>query len=514
MRGRLAALTLAWVVALVALQALRFDAGFHYEWEDDALSHQMLWNVGRGAFLENSIHPLHRPSHLEAVLVLLWPLYAGLSALLGAWPAVWTLKAALLGATGPVAYGLARHEGAPEGRALRWALLALVLPATLALALSTFRPIALAVAPLVGLVWAVRARHLGWVLGLTALTLCFREDLALAIVPLAGLAAWRREWRLAAALSLLPALAYGVATRVVLPAVLPMSYESVVFGQNLGPGLWERIFDGSHLLAVAALLVPVLGLPLAAPEAVVGASSVAAVLLFKGGFAGNLLHFVAPATAACVAGAIIVGERLGRDALPNLCLAVCGLLHLVPGGLALVATDCAHNGPGSPALCRASSPFDPVFRTAPPLEETRKRLTARIPPDASVAAPGHLLPRLTPRQTLWEYGHADVPFGTAEWILLDDSDRYAGAGRYIALGKGTVAQHVAVLRATHDVDPASADGLVLLHRVRPGPDPSAALRALMPRRDAPPAEQRGVRSPGEDPRGAPRPPAAPRPPSR
>ncbi len=489
----------AWAAALVALQAARFEAGFHYEWEDDALTHQMLWNVGRGAFLENTIHPLHRPSHFEGVLVLLWPLYAGLSALIGAWPAVWTLKAVLLALAAPATFALARGEGAAPQRALLWGLVALVLPGSLALGLSTFRPLALVVAPLVALVATVRAGRVGWTLLLTLLVLAFREDLALSLVPLGLLCAWRRRWGLAGVLVGVPALVYLVATRLVLPAVLPAGYEHIVFAQNVGPGLLERATDPSHLIAAAALLLPVLGLPITVAESVIGAASLGAILVFKGGFAGNLLHFAGPAIAACLVGAVIAGERSGglRWA-PQACLAVSAALYLAPGGLALVATDCAHNGaPPDPALCTAETPFSAVFTRAPPHEAVRRALAAEVPVNASVAAPGHLLPPLSPRETLWEYGHSDVPFATAEYILLDDIDRYAGAGRYLALRPGTLNAHLSVLAATHDVL-RMEHGVALLRRVRPGPDLSATLRALLPRRDVAPSERRGVRAPGAE----------------
>jgi hypothetical protein len=187
-------------------------------------------------------------------------------------------------------------------------------------------------------------------------------------------------------------------------------------------------------------------------------------------------------------------------------LAATLLVHVTPTGLALVATDCAHNGPPADRwLCDVWSPFDAAFRTRDAGDDDRDALVALIPADASVAATGNLLPALTPRVSLWEYGHDDVPFGTADYVALDGVDRYAGAGRYLATG-GLETHERALAKGGYALVKRYDSGLLLLVRQgMPSKTLSATLRALMPTR--PEGGKRGARSPGSDSRDRERGPA-------
>lgn len=500
-----AALVLSWGAAMVWLMWARFEAGFHYEFEDDALAHQMLWAVGEGHFPFNTVHPLHRPSHLEPVFIVLWPLYAGLSALVGAWPAVWTLKAALLGGGAFVVTALGRHERLSSASCLLWAAVFLAAPATIGLVLSTFRPVALVGTAVLALVWALRARRFGPFVLAMLVTLSFREDLALAIGPLAAVAAWRRlPMRFTLASALIPAAWYVVATQWILPAILPARYEDIIFAANVGDSVLARLVDPTHVLGLVALMAPTLGLPLLAAESVVGLTSVGALMVFKGGFAGNVMHFLGPGLGAVFAGALIAHGRFAARfgvLVPAAALAVTVGLHVVPTGAAVVATDCTHNGPAErPGLCDAWSPFDPWFVTPEAGEAARAHAVEQVPADTSVAVVGHLLPRFTPRRTLWEYGHADVPFAEADFLVLEDRDRYSGAGRYLALAPGDVRAQWPVLREAYEV--AWSEGaVVVLRRVRQVEGLTDRVRPLLRTHDAPNALKRGVRSPGEERRG-------------
>ncbi len=504
-----------WVALVVWLQWSRYAAGVHYEWEDDALTHQMLWNIGRGDFFENSIHPLHRPSHVEAALVWLWPAWAALSAALGPWPALWLLKALIVSSGALATVLLVRHEGRDQPQverlAMIWAAVYLALPGTIALTVSTFRPVALAGGPLLFLLWACRAGRWRLAFALAALVLSFREDLALAIVPLGVVLLWRGAPRVAAiGLIALAATWFIVATRVVMPMVVVQDYAQTIVVKNLGLDagtLLDRLIDPTHLIGVLAILGPVLFLPLLTVESLLGGASVAAVLLFDGGFAGNLLHFIAPAVAASIGGAVIASAGRPwavRAAVGSLAATL--LVHVTPTGLALVATDCAHNGPPADRwLCDVWSPFDAAFRTRDAGDDDRDALVALIPADASVAATGNLLPALTPRVSLWEYGHDDVPFGTADYVALDGVDRYAGAGRYLAIG-GLEAHERALAKGGYALAERYGSGLLLMVRQgMPSKTLSATLRALMPTR--PEGGKRGARSPGSDSRDRERGPA-------
>ena len=351
------------------------------------------------------------------------------------------------------------------------------------------------------LLWAFRAGRFGWLFAWAVVVLSFREDLALAVAPLGLVAFWRGAPRWVGIGLIALVIGYFVlATQLVLPLIVAQDYGQTIVANNLGADWLSAALDTNHWLALLALLSPVLLLPLAAPESLIGGASVAAILIFDGGISGNLLHFIAPAVAASVGGAVIASVRrpwAERAAWTSLAATL--LIHLTPTGLAIVATECAHNGPPADDwMCQVSSPFDPALRERGPAEAARDEGVTLVPPEARVTASGHLLPKLSPRATLWEYGHDDAPFGEADWIVLDAADRYAGAGRYLATGP--VAPHVEALQAAgFELVFQSSDGAVATLR-RHGPSPadlSARLRLLMPKRGES-AGRRGTRSPGAE----------------
>lgn len=496
-------LLLAWVAGVVALQWLRYRAGFHYEFEDDALYHQMLDNVGRGDLFVNTIHPLHRPSHLPLILVLLWPVHALLG---GGWVGLFVIKAVAIGAGAIAVFLLGRSRGLSEPQSLAWGAIYLAFPPTIMLALSTFRPLALAVTPLLFLVWAFSARRFRTYLAVLVVALAVREDVALSAGALAVVALIRRypaKWALWTAL--LCGGWFLIVAHVVVPALLPADYLDVVFASNVESGgalaFLGRALEPTHLVALGALLLPLLLLPLGAWEAAIGLIGVAAVLLNKAPLSGNLLHLTAPAVAGALAGATIAHARL-RDRAPRLLVWVgIGVLvaHLQPWIAPVVATHHAANGPAAADQTTegAWSPFHPRYYAGDGLESARAAVLEPIHSDARVSASGHLLPALSPRQTLYEYGHRDTPFAEVDWIVLEARDRYNGAGAYIALTPDALALHLAELRAAFHVE-REESGIVLLRRVRSDPGLSRRLRALTPRRDAPPERRRGARSPGEE----------------
>lgn len=491
---------------MVVLQGWRLDAGFHYEWEDDALYHQLLANTAGGQPFTNTIHPLHRPSHLALVLPALWPLYALLG---GGWFAVHVLTALIIGAGAVAVFMLARARELTERESLVWAGVYLLFPPTIMLTLGTFRPLALAVTPLLFLIWAFTARRFRTYVSLLVLTLAFREDLAISAGALAIVAAVRgyeRRWIVATVA--ICATWLLVASQLIMPMLTPADYTQAIVHGNLSGGLTDvvlRPFETTHLIAFAAILVPLLGLSLGAWEIAVGAMGFAAIGLNKAGFAGNILHLMAPAVAGAIAGAIVTFSRLPERR--RVLLAVCGavlLAHVQPWIPAVVATETENNGPPATGLETADawSPFHPRYYRPIGDQRSRQAAAALVPSDASATAVGHLLPLLTPRAQLYEYGHADTPFAAADYLLLEEGSLYNGAGSYIALPPGSIGAHLAALSPAFEV--ISTQGpVVVLKRTGEAGALSDAVRALLPRRDVRDEDQRGARSPGEElaPRG-------------
>lgn len=496
--------TLVWAVAMVVLQWLRFRSNFHYEYEDAALYHQMLSAVGRGELFTNTIHPLHRPTHLPLVLVPLWPIHALLG---GGWIGLFAIKALVIGAGSGAVFLLGRTLGLAPWASVGWGGIYLLFPPTIALVLGEFRPLALSVTPLLFLLWAFRARRLGTFIGLLLLTLSFREDLALATLPLAVVALIRRyDRRWAIAIAGISITWFLLATQLVLPHLLPRGWADIVIASNVDSGgilgVLANAFERSHVVGILAILVPVLLLPFGAWESTVGLMSVAGIMLHKGGFSGNLVHYIGPATAAAIGGALITysGLRSRWPRLQHAVFAAVLLSHLNPLIPPVVAGSAEHNPVGDPNsdLAGAWTPFHPRFYRGDGHAGARRHAVGRVPADAPAAAVGHLLPMLSPRPILYEYGHRDTDFGSVDWLILEGRNLCGGAGAYLALTPEDVARQLAILSCCFEVVSAT-DGVIVLHRRRPSPpDLTDRLRRSLPSRDVPESMRRGSRSPGED----------------
>ena len=486
--------TLLWVAGMVWLQWLRGSAGFHYEFEDDALYHQLLSGLADGGWFANTIHPVHRPSHLPLILILLRPLHWLLG---GGWLAVYIIKAVAIGSGSLGVYLLARSQKLAPQAAATWGLIYLLFPPTTMLALSTFRALSLALAPLLFLIWAFSARRFALYVGILMLLLLIREDLALTAVLLSGVAVVRRypaRWPLVTVTACVGW--YLVATRLLLPSTLPAHYDQVIYSSNIA---LSGLSDPTHWIAVTAIFLPLLGLPLLSWETAVGAVGLASILLHKSGFAGNLLHLMTPLVAAAMAGAVVAAGRLQRPHLERWVVAAVLVAHLQPWIPPIVAVDASANGPAPAELSHggAWSPVHSRYHTPMGPADARLEAVAKISEDAAVTASGHLLPALSPRAILYEYGHRDVDYTDVDWILIEDRNLYSGAGSYITIPNGDLAQHRATLLAGFEVV-MERDRVLLMKRVQAVSGLRARIDALMPRRNASQQMKRGVRSPGED----------------
>lgn len=466
-----------WSALMVLLQWLRLRGFVHFEYEDDALYHQLLFNTGNGSWPTNTIHPLHRPSHFAPATLVLWPLYA----LLGSnWMALFLIKSLLIASGALAVYRLAHHAQASESQALQWAGLYLLAPPTIALTLSTIRPLALALGPLLFLLWAFVARRLRLFILLTVCCLAFREDLGLTVALLSLIALYeRRSWRWILIPATLGLGWFFCTTQFILPLILPASYGDVIVSSNLSEGgllaSLANIVEPTHLLAVLALLLPCLFLSLTNPYVIVSAVGIAAICLNRRPFSSNMIHLATPAIAALMCAAVLAFGRW-RNRWPHwmraLWLAVL-VAHIQPWIPPTVASPSfVANDAG------AWTPFHPKLMEQSDADQVRWAAVHQVPLDASVAAVGHLLPALSPRTTLYEYGHDDSPFLEADWLVLDQADLHNGSGGYIRLTADSLNKHlellapwfspvfqrggVALLRRTGSADPTLREAVQAL----------------------------------------------------
>jgi uncharacterized membrane protein len=189
-------------------------------------------------------------------------------------------------------------------------------------------------------------------------------------------------------------------------------------GRALATALSNQGF--SYLLLV---LVPLLGLPLLAPRALLPVApalflNLAAVPPEQHQIRYQYLATSAPLLAiAAVAGLKVVASR--RRAL------------LTPALIALVLVAVAMDQRFGPALWSR----DPVVGIASAADAPRRQALALIPPDAPVSAQFNLVPQLTRRTRIYEFPN---PFRAANWGLAGDSHppRDQQELRYVIVDRG------------------------------------------------------------------------------
>jgi uncharacterized membrane protein len=448
-----------WCIVMVLLQHWRFEAFFSFEFEDDALYHQMLSKVGEGQWIANTIHPNHRPSHFSPFFFFLWPLYALFG---GGWFAVYLIKALFVGSGAVGVFLLAHSQGLDERKSLFWGVFYLLIPPVIVLTLAPFRPIVLALGPLIFLLFTYSTGRWKSFLILMGVVLAFREDLALSVAILSMIAVFQRReihWMLVpAAVSL---TWFAVAALWILPAILPASYGTVMVSTNVsGAGLLDtisQIFQPSHLLGALVLLLPLCFLPLGSWLILFAAVGVASFMLNRRPFAGNLVHLATPAVAAVVCAAVLTSARMvatRRWIFPALgaCLLLAHIQPFIPASFA-------------PPAQSAWSPFDASFYDEDELDKLRWKAVNLVPDNASVTATGHFLPALSPRSQLYEYGHPDVPYLDSDWLLLEGRDLFTGGGSYIAVNEAILQKQRALLTDFTELR-YDQDGIVLLKRTK------------------------------------------------
>lgn len=453
----LAVTCIAWVVGMVLLQQARLNAGYHAEHEDDALYHQMLYLVGHGKLFANTILPFHRPNHLSFTYLALWPVYSFLG---GGWMALHVLKAAIMASGAFAVVRLARTGGASSPTSAAWGVMYLAYPPVIVLTLGTVRPLALAVPVMLWLLDAFSARRFRPFMAWLVVALLTREDLALSGLILVGLAALeRREKRWLVWPLTLCAGWFMVASWIVLPAMMPAGYWTQIVEENVSQSWFETVFynpfEPSHLLGIAALLLPLALLSLRRKEVLFGAVGIAAFAINWRPLMPNLTHLAAPAVAACIGAAALSGVRTRGLLLVASCLLVAHLQPWVPPTLA------------EPPLLHdevAWSPLHPAYTRCDATCEAQAEVAKGVPPDVPLTTTGQLLSRFTPRPVLYEYGHDRTPFLSPEWIVLQAS----GTSPSTFVSLATLEPHLELLSATHQITGRSGD-VVLLRRVAPVP---------------------------------------------
>lgn len=412
----LAALMLGYAALYTALSWLRLR-NFHAQ-IDMSFYLRLCWGLSQGRVdlplvqaqhflglhLEPVLFPLAALARLGAPLGPLLLLVQAIAVALCAWPAYRLASRALPPSS---------NKKSPDLAPLGCAALALLYPTLTVQTLFDFHPVTLALAPLLGVVDALHQGRLRRALGLAALALCCREDIALQLAllflafPVGGAAG-----RVARALLPLLLIAYFlVYILVIQPPRLPgMGSYGLHFPHlggvavHSGPELLRAalahpvdllryLCAGDRLSYPLRLLWPVLFLPLLAPRALLAALPILGINLLSDFPRVRTIesHYTTAIAPLVIAAAILGCGRLLRA------------LHSRPAARPLVlgawtlAALLAHGLHGASPLSLRSPRWLAQRILATPNRPALAAAVQAVPPGVSVAAPPGLLSHLAER---------------------------------------------------------------------------------------------------------------------
>jgi len=445
------------------LWIMRHRALFSYEFEDDAGRNQMIYNVFHGRPFYSTVKGVYLGGHASIV----WAVLA-VPALV--YPGIETSCVVLslgLGLTVVPVYLVAREVLKSRWQALLLGGAFLLYAPLHAINLHTLNAVTPAVPLLAWAYWAFHLKRLRAFLVFALLAMLCKENVALA-VGMFGVVALvkRRPW----VWSVIPIAAAGLWLVVAFKVILPGTYtrplrptswfigarESAAAG---GPGgvsgslLWIASHPGEALtrmlgpdrwLLFGQLFGPVLLVCFLAPGALaVALPAFGQLLMHEGMLPLYHRHWIAPtlpfimmATVfGCARAKRLLQSRSGEArSVTGLVLAVvlvgCLASNVAPNIMGHMRVHAWGRPEPPPAMQRAATVYDPVFRRETERSRTARDLIRRIPPDASVTASGDLLVPLSARRALYVFLDTDSPWQEADYALINTRAVYFGAGRY------------------------------------------------------------------------------------
>ncbi|HRU07510.1 MAG TPA: DUF2079 domain-containing protein [Candidatus Brocadiia bacterium] len=441
------------------LKTARMAAFFSYEPEDEALHEQVMWNTAHGRLFQQTLWHQTYELHLRPVLLALAPVYA-----LRAAPGTLAFLYAFLIGAGAVGVFLWTRERWGDNAAAFWAAVVYLLYPPLHFLAWNLSDSCVLGAPLVffGL-YAIESRKAGLFHVVQVLLFLCREDMALTATMMGVYAAMRRRgvWWWAPYLVAGPAYAW-VALKVVFPAWVGQggyvaSTRLALSLKDLAEVSRDPVLALAKLAALpgkpAALLLifaPLLFLPLLRPAAlVIGLASLAQMWLWKATWMSPNAHHATGLVAAALAAGLMGAETVARwaaskgGAKGRPALALRGALWLLAA--AGVLANLAPNRLGAvfePTVAdrdRAyiQNIYAPALYRRSADDRAAMDMIELVPPNAPLAATGHLLPWVANRAVVVHYPPKHEAgagrLGQVWGILVDKRLLHAGGGGYPVL---------------------------------------------------------------------------------
>ncbi len=491
-------------VAFTVLCYLRYRSFFAYEWEDLAAANQIAFHTAKGRFFYQSITEQYFLAHFQPIYLLLALPYF-------VWPSLMTLQflkcLALAAGAFPLAW-LARERLKVRGAGALAAWIYLCYAPLNYLNVYDFRPVLLA-GPILLFAYYFIERDRPWAsLAACLLALCCKETVALPVTMLGLYAAYRnRRFMWGAGV-----VALGVAWLLVSAKfVIPLCLRDVEYPRNIGPFLHQwgggdslsefvmaSLLDPMRRLRVAfseyrlhllfKLLWPLCFLSLLSPMVLLmglpgwaqtALSSHPYITNSRGHWYGITIVFLAAAavhsiisiSAWCSRRGMGRSRRVQLEAALLIALgAVSFLSNLVPNILGAPSTILPIH---DDRFLAATNIYDRRFYAMDDDDREAWKILSLIPATASVSASGDLLPALSHRDKIVEFGMSlrylsgkERDFTDADYIMIHARYLYNGEGDYAWPGRRRLRAMIQELLETNAWDVIKIDGLfVLLKRV-------------------------------------------------
>ena len=470
-RWILVGMIVVWAVTFIALGWLR-HARFTTFSFDLGIYDQDLWLVSRFEEPFGTVRGLNFfGQHMNLALLLLVPAYW-----LGAGPEFLLIVQVAAQASGAVAvYLLARDRLADRWLALVLAAVLLLNPTYQFLTWEFFHPDALAVAPVLFAYWAARAHRWRWFVVAALLAAACKEDVALVLVAMGVLIAFREHVRIGVLTAGLAAAWYLVASRVLMPAALgglnPF-YDAFFggLGSNAGEVLRNVLTNPAKPLDLATrpdrieyyrlMLVPVAFLPVGSLSSFFVALPILAVnALSTFPYTRDLkYHYSALVVAAAMIATVEAVGRLGRKP---------AVRRFLVGAVAATALTTSVAWGPSPVASDFDSGYWPL--TPDPRLPTLRAAVAMVPEDASVSATFSFVPHLTHRTHIYDWPE---PWKLVNWGIRGENLHDPGGVEWIVVDRRPGGEYdrrliERLLQGEFEVR-LEKDDVLVAERVRPG----------------------------------------------
>ncbi len=509
------------------LAVLRYRSFCAYDFTDLAGINQVIWRT---------VHAPSRPffqtvteqyfmGHIQPILLLLCIPYAiaphvttlfflaALAAGLGAWPV----------------YLLAKHMLSPRA-GLVWAFAYLLYSPLHNVVLTDFRPVVFAIPTLLALLYAFERERFGWFCLWCVATLCVQESLGLWILFMGPYALWRRRsWKWAALPVVLGGAWFAVCTRLIMPltfnnVIYPFGGYLYLWIGNESPGVLVRkiltnpfcyarlALSPSRSLLLFKSFWPLCFFSFAAPIAMIvpAATWFQLLMVHHSAIHATRIHWLAPLLPTFFFAAILGARRLAgeferrgwaarRKALLAAPLVACALSNFGPNDL---AQQSGVRPIDRPDLAYVTNLYDPAPYRMEPEGRVAWRALATIPADASVSASGDLMPALSHRMLVQEFGfelgytngrtRSDLD---ADYLAIHARSETFGAGIYNWPGIVRLRERVLRILDSGGWEPVFAEGNFLVLRRVDRADPARVAAAEAHVREAW-SDAAAMRSPG------------------